>query len=99
MIYNLLIFLTSYILIFYSIVGYGYLFTIIVNKKNSHSLNGNFEEYGINGIFGLVLLTIISYSTIIFFPHNYLHNSIILLFGLFLFIIYLAKIKKKIFLK
>ena len=99
MIYNLLIYLISYLLVFYSIIGYGYLFSISVNKKNDYSLKGDFEDYGINGIFGLVLLTIISYSTIILVPHNYFHNLIILFFGLFLFIIYLIKIRKKNFFK
>ena len=91
--------LIFYFLIFYSIVGYGYLFSTIVNKKNNYKIKGTFEDYGINGIFGLVALTVISYSTILFLPHNYLHNIVIIFFGLVLFIIFLIKIKKKNFFK
>jgi hypothetical protein len=99
MIIKILILLIFYFLIFYSIVGYGYLFSTIANKKNNYKLVGTFEDYGINGIFGLVALTVISYSTILFLPHNYLHNTVLLFFGLLLFIAYLIKIKKKNFFK
>lgn len=92
---SLLIF---YILIFYSVIGYGFLFSRIINKDSDYKLIGNFEDYGLIGIFGLVILTIISYSTILFLPHDYLHNLIILFFGLILFIFFLNKIRKKIFL-
>lgn len=91
---SLLIF---YILIFYSVIGYGFLFSRIINKDSDYKLIGNFEDYGLIGIFGLVILTIISYSTILFLPHDYLHNLIILFFGLILFIFFLNKIRKKNF--
>lgn len=94
-IFSLLIF---YILIFYSVIGYGFLFSTIINKNSDCKLTGNFEDYGLIGIFGLVILTIISYSTILFFSHNYFHNIIILFIGLFFFILFLTKIKKKNFL-
>jgi hypothetical protein len=80
-IFSLLIF---YILIFYSVIGYGFLFSTIINKNGDCKLTSNFEDYGLIGIFGLVILTIISYSTILVFSHNYFHNIIILLYGFYI---------------
>ena len=97
MIIKTLSLLIFYILIFYSVIGYGFLFSKIINKNSDYKLIGNLEDYGLIGIFGLVILTIISYSTILFFPHNYFHNIIILFIGLFFFILFLTKIKKKNF--
>jgi hypothetical protein len=97
MITKILTLLVFYFLIFYSVIGYGYYFFTIINKSNDYKLNGHFQDYGIIGILGLVVLTIISYTTILFLPHNYLHNIIILFFGLILFIVFLIKIKKKNF--
>ena len=72
---KILTLLIFYFLIFYSIVGYGYLFSTIVNQKNNYKIKGTFEDYGINGIFGLVALTVISYSTILFLPHNFVFTK------------------------
>ena len=66
-----------YFLILYSILGYGRIFTLI---------NQNYQASSFDGLLGVGILILISYSTNIFFPHNYLHNSIVILFGLIIFI-------------
>ena len=66
-----------YFLILYSILGYGRIFTLI---------NQNYQASSFDGLLGVGILILISYSTNIFFPHNYLHNSIIISFGLIIFI-------------
>ena len=66
----------------YSILGYGKILTLI---------NSNYQASSFDGLFGIVFLILISYLTNFFFPHNYLHNSIILIIGLIIFIYDLNK--------
>ena len=73
---QILILLFFYFLILYSILGYGRIFTLI---------NNNYQASSFDGLLGIGLLILISYSSNIFFPHNYLHNSIIVLIGLIIF--------------
>ena len=68
-------FITTF-LIFLSTIGYGFLLTRILKIDQ---LNYNF---GLIGILGLFLLSIISSYTHIVTPHNYIHNIIILSLGL-----------------
>ena len=72
---NLLVYFTFYILIFFSIVGYG----TALAKKNENNI-------GIIGFSGIFLLIIISYITNYIFHHGYYHNSIILLIGIIFFV-------------
>ncbi len=68
-----------------SIIGYG----VIFNKfllKNNECLN-----LGLLGLTGFFLLSSISYFTHIFFPHNFIHNSIIIFLGILSFIIFYLK--------
>ena len=74
---QILILLFFYFLILYSIMGYGKIFTLI---------NSNYQASSFDGLLGLALLIFISYLTNIFSPHDYLHNSIIILFGLIVFV-------------
>jgi len=78
------------LLIISSILGYGFLLAGFLNK--------NLLKYNLGyiGILGLLALTIISYATIFFFKHNYLHNLIVHIIGLtyFLFFFYKLKINK-----
>ena len=74
---QILTLLFFYFLILYSILGYGRIFTLI---------NQNYQASSFDGLLGVGILILISYSTNIFFPHNYLHNSIIISFGLIVFI-------------
>ena len=66
-----------YFTVLFSILGYGKLVTLF----NSNNQDNEFD--GINGIASLIVL---SYITNFFTAHNYLHNSIIILFGLLIFI-------------
>ncbi len=75
--YQILILLFFYFLILYSILGYGKILTLI---------NSNYQASSFDGLLGITFLILISYFTNFFFPHNYLHNSLILIIGLVIFI-------------
>ena len=68
-----------------SILGYGKIFTNFVFKKN---LDINLA---ITGFFGLFFLFIISFLTHIFLSHENLHNSVVILVGIFAFIIFFKR--------
>ena len=73
-----------------SVVGYGLLFQrIFLFKKNI------FLNLPIIGIFGLFILYLLSFSTHLILPHNFIHNFIILLLGIFLFYKFNKKINKR----
>ena len=74
---ELLILLLFYFLILYSIIGYGKILTLF---------NSNYQASSFDGLLGIALLILISYSTNIFFAHTFLHNSLIIFFGLLIFI-------------
>ena len=86
---NLAIFIFSYLLILSSVVGFGFLSSIIFNKFNISNNLGYF------GLIGLLFLGIYSYLSSIFIKHSYLHNSVLLSIGLISFIYYLIKNYKK----
>ena len=66
-----------YFLILFSILGYGRIVTIF---------NSNYQVSSFDGLIGISILILISFITNLFFPHNLIHNSIVITFGLFLFI-------------
>ena len=69
----MIIFLGFYFLILISVIGYGFLFQSIFYKDSiKNLLYGKFI-----GFYGLALITFISYLTNLFYPHGFLHNSII----------------------
>jgi|TARA_B100001079_G_C16400521_1_gene511160 hypothetical protein len=70
---DLIIFLLFYILIVFSVVGYGNFFVYFLKDRNTINC------FGIQSLIGVSFLTILSYSTNIFFAHEYLHNTIILI--------------------
>ena len=72
---DLFIYLLIYILICFSILGYGK----IIDFKNNN--------LGILGLKGLFLITILSYVTNFLSKHNYAHNLIFLSLGIFFFLI------------
>ena len=74
---QILILLFFYFLIFYSIMVYVIIFTLF---------NSNYQDSSFNGLLGIALLTLLSYLTNIFFAHSFLHNSLIIFFGLVIFI-------------
>ena len=61
---NLAIFILSYILILLSVVGFGFLSSIVFNKFNISNNLGYF------GLIGLFFLGIYSYLSSIFIKHN-----------------------------
>ncbi len=71
---EIIFFLTFTLIVSFSTLGYGY----IVSKY----LKLSFNNVGLNGILGLFILSILSSYTHLFFPHNYLHNLVIIFFGL-----------------
>ncbi len=62
-----------------SVLGYGLLFKNFFDIKNEPS-------YGLTGLLGIFFLSQISSITHLFLSHNYIHNIIVLLFGIFIFI-------------
>ena len=75
------------ILIISSILGYGFL--------SANFLNKNLLKYNLGyiGILGLLSLVLVSYTTIFFIEHNYLHNLIIHFIGLIFFALFFHKLK------
>ena len=74
---DLIFFTTIYLLFFISAIGYGLIFCNIFNFKISN--------FGLFPIYGLILLTFISYLSIFFVSHNYYFNISIHLIGLTIF--------------
>ena len=72
----LLYFLLISLVILLSTIGYGLITTKLLKFENFN------YNYGLVGILGLYILSIISSYSHLFFPHNYVHNLIILLIGL-----------------
>ena len=85
----MLIYLSALFLLF-SVLGYGFLLSRIIG---SSLISFNI---GYQGLLGILLLTTISYFTIFFVKHGYLHNLIIHFIGILSFIFY---VKKNNFLK
>ena len=83
---QILILLLFYFTILFSILGYGKLVTLF---------SSNDQDIDFQGFNGIALLIIISYLTNFFFPHNFLHNSIVILFGLSIFLFDIGKNYKK----
>ena len=75
---KLFIFLLFYFVIVFSIIGYGNLFSLIFKRIYS---------IGERGLVGILSLIIISYITNFFSPHSLTHNSLIIIFGLLVFVI------------
>ena len=75
------------ILIISSILGYGFLLANFVNK--------NLLKYNLGyiGILGLLALVLVTYSTIFFVKHDYVHNLIIHSVGLISFTFFFRNLK------
>ena len=86
---NLPVLFFGYLIILFSIIGFGYLSSKLLPNRLS------LGELGLNGI---LFMTILSYITNLFVPHNFIHNSIFLIIGLFAFFLISKKklFKKKI---
>ena len=74
---NILFFFICYFLILISIIGYG---SLIDSKEK------NLQSVGFLGLKGLFILIILSYFTNFLTPHNLIHNTVILIIGILLFL-------------
>ena len=83
----MILFISSILLAIMAIVGYGRIFQRVFFP------NEIYINTGLIGIFGLFFLSFISYLTHLFYPHNYVHNSVILVIGLILFLFFYKKKK------
>ena len=79
MLINFLIFVIFTILIVLSTLGYGLIFANKLFKKSEYL------SLPLKGIFGIFFIYIISTLTHLVVPHNYAHNSIVLIIGILLF--------------
>ena len=77
---NFFIFISYYILILTSIVGYGIFFVKLLKLKL------DFINFGYAGLFGIYILIVYSYFSNLFIAHTESHNLVILFIGLILFI-------------
>ncbi len=84
---NLPILYFGYLIILFSIIGFGYLSSKLL------SIRLTLGELGLSGI---LFMTILSYITNLFVSHGFIHNSIFLVVGLFACFFVL---KKKLFIK
>ena len=84
---NLPLLYFGYLIILFSIIGFGYLSSKLLSIRLS---------IGELGLSGILFMTILSYITNLFVPHGFIHNIIFLTIGLFSFFLIL---KKKLFRK
>ena len=84
-----IIFLIYILIISSSTIGYGFIFSKLINKEYL-KLN-----IGYQGLFGFLFLVIISSISSFFFKHDYLHNLILQIIGLIAFVYYFYSITKK----
>ena len=87
---NYIIFLISFYFLLLSVIGYGIMFQNLCFEKIK---NFNHENSIFIGFNGLLLITLISLITSLFVPHNFLHNLILHIIGVIIFIIYRAENK------
>ena len=79
---ELIFFILTYFLLTISILGFGFLFAKKITSYNSNI------NIGYIGLYGIFLLTLISYITNLVIKHDYLHNIILLIIGIFFFVQY-----------
>ena len=79
---NLLTLYFGYLIILFSIVGFGYLSSKLLFIRPS---------LGELGLSGILFMTILSYITNLFLSHGLIHNSIFLVIGLFASFLFLKK--------
>ena len=81
------VFILTYFILAFNVIGYGYFFS-----KNLTAYNKS-PNVGYIGLYGIVFLTLISYLTNLILKHDYSHNFIIHIIGIFLFFYYSSSIK------
>ena len=88
---NIIIFFLSFYILLISVIGYGILFQ---NLCFGPIKDMNDEKVIYTGFYGLFLLTFISLITSLFLSHNFIHNILLHLIGILLFIFLRVKNKK-----
>ncbi|MDA9604802.1 hypothetical protein N9S39_03735, partial [Candidatus Pelagibacter sp.] len=74
--FNIYSYFIFYVLIIFSVVGYGLFFSYITNT------NHIFKNFGYTGLLGLFFLTIYSYVSNLIIAHNLIHNLILCSLGI-----------------
>ena len=88
---NFLVIFFLYFVVSFSVIGYGYLFCKFILKEKENFNHGYF------GLFGFFILITYSYLSHFFFAHSLVHNSLIIVFGFLIFVVFLRKNLKDIF--
>ena len=89
---DLLVFISYFYFILFSVIGYGIFFQNLCFKKIDKF---NLQTPIYIGFFGLFFITLISVITSIFVSHNFLHNILLHLTGIIFFIYSKLENKKK----
>jgi len=89
---NLIYFFVYFYLALVSVIGFGFFFQRICFDGDKKFYD---EKLIYTGFYGLFFLTLISLVTSLFVPHNFTHNILIHLFGIFYFIFFKFENKKK----
>ncbi len=88
---NLIYFFVYFYLLLVSVIGFGFFFQRICFTGNKKFYD---EKIIYTGFYGLFFLTLISLITSLFVPHNFTHNILVHLFGIFYFIFFKFENKK-----
>jgi hypothetical protein len=88
---NIIIFFLLFYILLVSVLGYGLLFQIL-SFGSIKSMNDQESIY--IGFYGLFLITLISLFTSLFVPHDFVHNTILHLTGILLFLFIKIENKK-----
>ncbi len=80
---SIIIFFLTFYLLLISVIGYGILFQNLF-FSSIKSMNQQMTIY--TGFYGLFLITLISLTTSLIMPHDFIHNITLHFFGVLLFI-------------
>ena len=90
--FDIVIFISSYLFLLFSILGFGIFFYRLSFEKIDDLSNENSIYIG---FYGLFFVTLISLFTSLFLSHNLLHNSLLHVFFIFYFLTIKIKNKKE----
>ena len=82
---NFYSFFLFYFVIIFSVVGYGLFFSHVTNISTIS------KNFGYAGLLGLFFLIIYSYLSNFFFSHGLIHNSLLVLLGIFFYLYFVKK--------
>jgi len=85
-----IIFLTYIFIFIFSTIGYGEIFSRLINKDLLE------KNIGYQGLIGFFSISLISSLSTFFFAHNYIHNTILHFFGLVGFFLFFKRSKKNL---